>query len=309
MQGSGAKTVLLFEILRWLAEGQHEAAARCSPEFGLRLMTDTALEPRPEVRAAMGRALGPLGLDSRAGVGVKDGIPEIDWVRIPGGEFLYQKGEPRRIETFYMARYAVTNAQYEAFLNAPDGYRDDRWWEGFSEPHRTPQQPRWGEPNHPMETVNWSEAMAFCGWLSHRLGYEVRLPTEWEWERAARGTDGREFPWGAEYKPGCANIDETSWFGKVGPHYLRRTSPVGIYPQGASPEGVLDLSGNVWEWCLNEYMKPERTQRSGTESRVLRGGSWYGFPAYSRADFRVLGHPSDRSSDVGFRAVCSSPIR
>lgn len=298
------------EILHWLAEAKPEAAAWCSPEFGLRLMTDVALEPRPEVRAAMGQVLGQLGMDTRKGVGVTaDGVPDIDWVRIPEGSFVYQDGDWRnaRLETFCMARYQVTNTQFEAFLNAQDGYTDDRWWAGLANPDRRSQSPRWSEPNHPRETVSWYEAMAFCSWLSHRLGFEVRLPTEKEWERAARGTDGREYPWGNGYKAGFANINEKH--GKVGPDYLQRTSAVGIYPQGASVEGVMDLAGNVWEWCLNEYANPKRTQRSGTDPRALRGGSWSFDRVDARAAFRLVFHPFGRFVGIGFRVVSSSPIR
>ena len=112
-------------------------------------------------------------------------------------------------------------------------------------------------PHCPMETVSWHEAMAFCAWITARLrqagtlpdGTVVRLPTEWEWERAARGTDGRAFPWRGRYEAGRANIDET-WdlLGEesVEPHYLGRTSAVGIYPHGEAPYGALDMSGNVW---------------------------------------------------------------
>jgi formylglycine-generating enzyme required for sulfatase activity len=312
-------------VIRWLRDAQPEAAVQCILESGadiadrdallrelhdawLPRLTDLEGDPQPEARAAVGRALGRLGLDDRKGVSMEaNGLPDIDWVEIRGGEFIYQQSEHRRIETFYIARYPVTNAQFQVFLDAEDGYRDGRWWRGLDEPDRNPWQRAWDIPNHPRERVSWFEAMAFCAWLSHKTGLEVRLPTEWEWERAARGTDGRMYPWGREYKAGRANIDETA--GDAGPHYLARTSAVGIYPQGASPEGLLDLAGNVWEWCLNEYDYPDRIQAGGGESRVVRGGSWRYGRGRARADDRYYGHPYYRYGRYGFRLVCASPIR
>ena len=312
-------------VIRWFQDAQPEVAAQCVLESGAAIrdrdalfadlraawlprLTDPTREPEPEGRAAVGRALGRLGLDDRMGVGLNaEGVPEIDWVSIPGGEFVYQEGEHRSLAPFRIARYPVTHAQFQAFLDAEDGYGDDRWWAGLKSPDRTPKRARWAIANHPRETVSWFEAMAFCAWLGHRFSVELRLPTEWEWERAARGTDGRSYPWGSDYQAGCANIDET--WDEVGPHSLSRTSAVGIYPGGASPEGVLDLAGNVWEWCLNEYAKPERVGRGGSVSRVLRGGSWVGAQGFARADNRYSPHPYDRFDDVGFRVVCASPIR
>ena len=141
--------------------------------------------------------------------------------------------------------------------------------------------------------------MAFCDWLSDRLGYAITLPTEAQWEKAARGTDGWTFPWGSEWREGVANTSEAG---------IDRTSAVGIFPQGCSPYGVMDLAGNVWEWCLNEYEHPERTQRTGREPRVLRGGSWSSPRGFARAASRYHLDPCYRSGDVGFRVVCSSPI-
>ena len=301
-------------VIRWLAEAQPEVAAQCIEESGAAVPPELPRHlgaawslrltgGQPEARAAIGRALGRLRLDTRPGVGLrKDGVPDIDWVEIPAGEFIYQEGERRKTGSFSIARYPVTNAQYQAFLDASDGYGEDGWWPGLTNPDRTPGTSAWTESNHPRERVSWPEAMAFCAWLGHRLGSagEVRLPTEWEWERAARGTDGRVYPWGNEYKAGYANIAESN---------LKRTTAVGLYPEGASSEGVLDLSGNLWEWCLNEYEKPKRTQPGGRESRVLRGGSWSGPQENARASFRDHYLPGYRGYYVGFRVVCSSPIR
>ncbi|ASF45761.1 formylglycine-generating enzyme family protein [Methylovulum psychrotolerans] len=113
-------------------------------------------------------------------------------------------------------------------------------------------------------------------------------------------------PWGKEYLTGFANIDEI--MGDVGPHYLQRTSAVGIYPQGNSRQGISDLSGNVWEWCLNSYQDPGNTALSGTFSRVLRGGSWYRFQGHARASYRLSRGPGLRYGPVGFRVCCASPI-
>jgi sulfatase-modifying factor enzyme 1 len=312
-------------VIRWLADAQPEVAAQCLLESGaeaadrevlyrdlhdawLPRLTDLQRDPEPEARAAVGRALGRLGLDDRKGVGLDaHGLPDIDWVEIPGREFIYQQGERRELPAFRIARYPVTNAQFDAFVRA-GGYGNERWWQGLDKRYEAPGAPSWAISNHPRETVSWFEAMAFCTWLSGKLGGDVTLPTEEQWERAARGSDGREYPWGEGYRTGCANIDET--WGAVGQHRLGRTSAVGIYPQDASPEGVSDLAGNVWEWCLNEYENPRRTQRSGTESRVVRGGSWGLNQDNARAACRDRVRPGYRLVVYGgFRLVCASPIR
>ena len=312
-------------VIESLAEAQPEAAAQCIAESGAKLadeaatkgrlracwlprLTDIEREPAPEARAAVGRALGRLEWDDRKGVGVSDGLPDIDWVEIPGGAFLYQDGERREIDTFWIARYPVTNAQFQAFLDAEDGYRDDRCWRGLTRPDRTARAGRWSLSNHPRETVSWHGAMAFCAWMKRRTGRDIRLPTEEQWERAARGVAGRIYPWGDTYLAGRANINET--FADAGPHYLGRTSAVGIYPEGASVgERVMDLAGNVWEWCLNEYENPKKTQPGGTRPRALRGGSWLSAQDGARASYRNDDDPLDRNDLIGFRVVCSSPIR
>jgi len=296
-------------VIRWLAAAQPEVAAQCIEESGAGFadkpallrelqsawkprLLDPACEPRIHGRAAIGRALARLDLDDRPGIGVNNRVPQIDWVEIPAGHFQYQDEKKRRKnDRFWIARYPVTNAQFNAFLNAADGYKDARWWKGLDDADRTPRAPYWSHSNHPRESVSWYEATAFCSWLSYKLGCEVRLPFEWEWERAARGADGKVYPWGKKFDTAFANTRESE---------LGRTTAVGLHPQGASEEGVLDLSGNVWEWCSNKY-------HEDNESRVLRGGSWSYNSQNARADSRY-DHPCSRYDDVGYRVVRSAPI-
>lgn len=264
-------------------------------------------ETPPERRLEIGDRLAALG-DPRPGVGLDaKGLPDIEWVEIPAGPFLYgENKETRELPTFFIARYPITNAQYQAFIEA-GGYRDERWWQDLTRPVRKLEKPRWSAPNRPRPNVSWFEAVAFCRWLSAQRGYEVRLPTEWEWEKAARGTDEREYPWGDGYRSGLANIDET--WDRVGSHHpLEQTSAVGLYRQGASPYGVLDMAGNVWEWCVNEYDNPANIELTGQQARVVRGGSWSYGPVVARSAYRGNFDPGSRRAYSGFRVLCSAPI-
>jgi Sulfatase-modifying factor enzyme 1/Domain of unknown function (DUF4062) len=225
-------------------------------------------------RTLIGRTLVELG-DSRSGVGLcKDGLPDIAWVEIAGG-----KVKLDGIETvfdakpFRIAKYVVTNVQFEAFIKDA-GYRNTEWWKGMKQ-SEGPAEPSWKEANSPRETVSWYEAVAFCRWLSKRTGSKIRLPTEWEWQLAATGGDPeREYPWPGGWDPTRCNSYESR---------LNRTCAVGVYPGGATRQGVLDMAGNVWEWCLNKYEKPGSPESLNIDDdergqRVLRGGSWYGNP-------------------------------
>ncbi len=303
-----------IRLIEWLAQANPEVACAVWKHVGqidlpqtlFTAITDqwflrmTSIEQEPEAksRAAIGRALGSFSLDKRKGIGLRtDGLPDIDWVKIPSSAFIYQDAEHPPLPVFYIARYPVTHAQFQVFIDA-GGYQEDRWWQGLHQRIEAPMTPSWTEPNAPRETVSWFEAVAFCRWLSAQLGYGVSLPTEQQWERAARGTKGMEYPWGNTFQQNFAN----------GNAEIGRTSAVSLYPQGASPDGVLDMAGNVWEWCLNEYSEPDHCQLSGDESRVLRGGSWYYNPAYLRASHRGNSHPDYRYNFIGLRVVCLSPI-
>ena len=234
-------------------------------------------------------------------------VPDIAWVEIPEGPFIYQNGETRTLPTFWIARYPITNSQFQTFID-DGGYSEDRWWQGLKKPE--PGEPHWQQGNRPRTDVDWFEAIAFTRWLSARLGLAedaLRLPTEEEWEKAARGQEGLVYPWGNEYRSGFANINET--WDKTGLWKLEQTTAVGLYPQGRSPYGVEDLAGTVWEWCLNQYDNPENTAIDTSDaSRVLRGGSWDLASDFARAVFRFSSHPFFRSHDIGFRLVSLVPI-
>jgi formylglycine-generating enzyme required for sulfatase activity len=202
------------------------------------------------------------------------------------------------LKAYKIGRYPVTVDEYRRFVEN-EGYTNPRWWQagGFGQN----QEPgEWDEqllhPNRPVVGVSWFEAAAYCAWAG------ARLPTEAEWEQAARGTSGRKYPWGNE----GPNTERANYAdGKVG-----HPTPVGLYPRGATPEGIEDLAGNVWEWVADWYgayydespgPNPEGPE-SGKE-RVLRGGSWSVYPRYLRAAIRFRFDPEDRVGNVGFRCA------
>ncbi|MGH8582355.1 MAG: formylglycine-generating enzyme family protein [Gammaproteobacteria bacterium] len=235
-------------------------------------------------------------------------VPDIDWVEIGAGPSIYQDGHTRELPAFWISRYPITNDQFQTFID-DGGYGEDRWWRDLKQPQSEPS--RWLQGNRPRTGVDWYEAVAFTRWLSARWNVPegaIRLPTEVEWEKAARGVEGLVYPWGNEYRSGFANIDET--VRKDGPWYLEETTAVGLYPHGRSPYGVEDLAGTVWEWCLNKYEQPDvvGTDTSG-DSRVLRGGSWGDLSVRARAGGRFGFHPYGRNYFAGFRVVSSVPIR
>jgi len=235
-------------------------------------------------------------------------IPDIAWIAIPAGPFVYQDGERRELPIFWMAKYPVTNAQYQCFID-DGGYDEDRWWRDLERPE--PAQPRWPQGNRPRTDVDWYEAVAFTRWLNARLALpdgSIRLPTELEWEKAARGETGLAYPWGEDYRSGFANVDET-YGEKKGPWYLEQTTAVGLYPHGRSPYGVQDMAGTVWEWCLNRYDNLDATapDTSGA-SRALRGGSFISSPDDARTGVRNGDPPENRIDGTGFRLLSSVPI-
>jgi formylglycine-generating enzyme required for sulfatase activity len=280
----------------------------------LEALDNPATTTTHEERATIGVRLALLG-DTRPGVGLCDGLPDIDWCWIEGGEVtLLIRSNPddpnseveerltRAVEPFWMARYPVTGIQFQAFLQ--DCYRDGQWRLPEGSPVTLPADHRPTKPgarygNHPADSVNWREAILFCHWLSARSGFEVRLPTEWEWQLAATGGDAeRTYPWGSDWDP-----PREPWRANTLESALGRSTAVGMYPQGASPVSALDMSGNVREWCLNEYEKPANIALAGDGPRVVRGGSWYYDRDHARAASRRRRDPANHSTEVGFRLV------
>jgi hypothetical protein len=248
--------------------------------------------------------------DTRPGVGLRpDGLPDILWCAVPAGK-IRQAGmdAPRSYEAYQIAKYPVTYEQYRAFLNAADGYGQPRWWEGLATRQDKPGEQFNAVSNHPANNVSWYDAAAFCRWLNEKLNGDIRLPFEWEWEVAA---GSGEFPWGINWNPLYANTIESG---------LNQSTSVGMFPLGVSPVGALDMSGNVFEWCLNEYgnmqndelpptgvpvpsssFRPRPWQKVST--RALKGGSWGSGKDDAKVNAHFENHPLMRSGHFGFRIM------
>ena len=222
---------------------------------------------------------------------------------VPAGEFSmgsndYSNEQPIHtveLDAFEIAKYPVTNRQYACFVAAA---------------HRKPPS-HWGGPTppdglrtHPVVHVSWKDAAAFCVWLGEQENATIRLPTEAEWEKAARGTDGRTYPWEGPFDKTLCNMGETGTGG---------TSPVGIFPAGESPYEVAEMAGNVWEWVNDRYDKkyysisPAKNPQGPAKGErcVLRGGSWGYIDHYVRSASRLNGNPGDWDYYNGFWCVRS----
>jgi formylglycine-generating enzyme required for sulfatase activity len=190
------------------------------------------------------------------------------------------------LATFHIGAYPVTVAEYDCFVQS--GQKQPPDW-----------QQQLACVDHPVVGINWREASTYITWLAGHTGHPWRLPTEAEWEKAARGTDGRIYPWGDFFDVSRADTDNGT---------ERTTAPIGSFPGGISPYGALDMAGNVWEWTSTLYRPYPYSSNDGREAvqvegnRVLRGGSWHDLPINARAAFRNHFVPIDaRDASVGFR--------
>jgi formylglycine-generating enzyme required for sulfatase activity len=247
-----------------------------------------------------------------------------DFVLVPAGAFdmgdrdgdgLARERPVHRVEldAFYIGRFEVTNREWRRFRDDP-GYDDPRFWPNG---HVVPrdQVPYWTQPNnhgggtpgsddYPVIGVNWDSATAYCAWLSAKTGRRYRLPTEAEWEKAARGTDGRRYPWGGTLDRSLANY--------VGAQSYDTVQPVGFFKGNASPYGAFDMAGNVLEWCLDWYdrdyyaVSPKKNPPGPNTGayRVVRGGSFFVEAPDLRGAARSMAWPSFQGHRmIGFRPV------
>jgi toxoflavin biosynthesis protein ToxD len=198
------------------------------------------------------------------------------------------------LEAYHISIYPLIVAEYACFLHATQRPAPRAWLTQVTE-----------RIDCPVVGVSWHDAVAYAHWLTQATDDDWRLPSEAEWEKAARGTDGRIYPWGNQWDKTKAN----AWDGRGSPN---ETTPVGAYPQGTSPYGVQDMSGNVWEWTSTDYQpypyqaNDGREDLSRTARRVLRGGSCRNYHQYARAACRYL--PSGDTSFVGGRLMCGSVV-
>jgi len=247
---------------------------------------------------------------------VEDILPQpFAWIDIPAGQVTLEgrkgsyipEGETRTFDVpaFQIAKYPITNVQFAKFIEA-GGYDNQRWWTDAGWNYRQKegwQLPRyWNNDEYNSETqpivgVSWFEAIAFCNWLNQASGMDnITLPTDQQWQRAAQGDDGRTYPWGNDWD--CKRCNNP-----VKPCDSNVTTPVTQYEgKGDSPFGVVDMSGNVWEWCLTDYENKTNDVNISANTRVLRGGSWFSYVTdYFRCDYRDWFDPSLRSFNGGFR--------
>jgi formylglycine-generating enzyme required for sulfatase activity/energy-coupling factor transporter ATP-binding protein EcfA2 len=271
----------------------------------------------PRLRVEAGETLGWLG-DRR-------NLKEFIFVR--AGRYTLSTGKSD-IRPFEMAKYPVTNIWFEEFIRA-EGYRNKGYWSDEGKKwleYSKAEHPRfwndrkWRCPNSPVVGVSWYEAYAFTKWLnSLNDGHEYRLPTEKEWEAAAAGSEKRQYPWGNEWTDNRCNSEET----KIG-----KTSPVGVFLLGSTPEGIADMAGNVWEWTSSDYHSEEHLDdfrfdeelaRLFSEEKfdelvsklrekkrklpVLRGGSWFYNHDFARCANRNWYNPDFRFNTFGFRCA------
>jgi formylglycine-generating enzyme required for sulfatase activity len=235
-------------------------------------------------------------------------MPLLEWCDIPRGSIIVSESsangiKPLRsaqqvihVDAFRLAKFPVTNAQYQYFLDDPDGYANPKWWgyspfaQAWRDSKPQPLPPQFKGDERPRENVTWFDAMAFCYWLSERLEQTIVLPTKQQWRRAAQGDDGRIYPWGNEFDTALCNTRESR---------IRMSTLVMRYAGGVGPFGSYDLAGNVWEWCLNSAYEDYDITHNG--QRAVQGGSFIGAHERAQINFSFDLAPDYHYGSIGFR--------
>ncbi len=319
-----------IDFKAWTDAVEGELAARkLATALGLMAVTSPPSSPRIQggEKETAPAAAPPLLVSERGSGGEVRTFPLIikpdwvgkiisepfEWCVVPAGSITLtdtggylKQATTFEVPEFRIARYPITNAQYEAFVLAEDGWLNPKWWDysDVSMKYRIQElEPKLAVfadcADCPRETVNWYAAIAFTNWLSFKTGEKILLPTEQQWQRAAQGDDGRIYPWGNHWdSKNCNNSVETSQ------HTM--TTPVTEFALHGSPFGVIDMSGNVWEWCLTGYYDNNRDTYVTEKDRVLKGGSWSNDnPGVFRSAVRMWSSREASSSKIGFRCAIS----
>jgi formylglycine-generating enzyme required for sulfatase activity len=348
----GTLSRALLDLMEFKVNRLEETAEELKPDF-LAILNDPAQIGESRVRAEVAEALGQFN-DPRL-------TEEHRWVKVPAGRFWRGSApsdaaadeQPARwidVSEFYLQRWPVTVAEYRIFVEEERAYQRDRWWDSpgwnWLREHPAKIAPAGWEwqiekaGNYPVTGISWWEARAYCQWYSNVAnglpgGWTARLPTEAEWEKAARGGENlaggdlnpdprRDYPWQGGWNDNYANSSEGNWLGAA--------TPVGCYVKGHGPYGIWDQAGNVLEWGLDWYdpaaysksdpRDPAVTSERGVPKiatlndrlqsvlalcRVARGGSWTTGARQCRVSFRHRLEPSHRQDIVGFRCAASPP--
>ncbi|MBI1926463.1 formylglycine-generating enzyme family protein [Candidatus Poribacteria bacterium] len=256
------------------------------------------------------------------GVRADEPITPPGMIRIPAGEFIMgsDQGEPDErpahrvfLKSYFIAPFEVTNAQYYRFWLADGGEKSTHTPDSYGDEFNIGDWPEIADtkPNHPVVGVSWSDAVAYAKWVGKRL------PTEAEWEKAARGAKGFLWPWGNAFDLPIkgTRIHANIWNSEA--PAANTLAPVGSYPTGASPYGVMDMAGNVWEWVADRYdesyyyRSPRENPQGPTHGswRVVRGGSWANDAYAALSINRFSSYPEQGTSFIGFRLAKDAPER
>lgn len=251
--------------------------------------------------------------------------PPFDWCIIPDGKTTIEYSDTDHktfdVPSFLMAKYPITNAQYQVFVNSRDGYDVSHWWDysdhaqSWREDNPKPVDSAFPGEDIPRTMVSWYDSVAFTRWFSSRFFYAqshrrflslwdkrdekniIAIPTEQQWRRAAQGNDSRAYPWGDTFNMTLCNTSESG---------IAKPTPVTQYPLGISPYDVFDMSGNVWEWSLSSW-RDDSISLGGHSRRSLRGGSWKNDAYGASCNYRSRGNQNAVSDAIGFRVVVSRP--